>query len=1016
MSLRGKGLHVEFIDSVRAAPMTGKFRTSRGGRVDRAKLIAFSFDGKPYQGLAGDTLATALLANGVHLMGRSFKYHRPRGPVSLGSDEPNALVTLDAGKGRVTPNFRATQIELYEGLKARSQNAWPSLERDAMAVNGRLSAFFPAGFYYKTFIQPAGAWEKVYEPAIRQAAGLGVAPKEPDPDHYAFEYRHCEVAVVGAGPAGLAAALSAAQSGARVILFDEQAELGGSLLSETRATVDGKSAGEWVAEAVAELAASPRVTLLPRTQVFGYYAQNFLAAQQRLTDHLPNPDAKLPRERLWQVRAKKVVLATGAHERPLVFPDNDRPGIMLADSARALATRYGVRPGAKIVVATAHDGAYRAALDLAEAGCEIALIADLRAEANGQLPQAARKAGLRVETHATILGSQGGLRVTHARVARLWSDGRAGNPEDIACDAIAMTGGWTPSVHLFSQSRGKLVFNEATRTFLPGAPAQAQVSIGACHGVFDLAEALTEGARAGAEAAGAAPAAPPRVEGAFAASGGTLGIVAPMSDAKLAKAFVDFQNDVSARDIRLATREGMRSIEHIKRYTTSGMATDQGKTSNMNALAIAAESLGKPIAEVGLTTFRLPYTPVTFGVFGGLSRRQMFDAVRETPLHSWFAGKGAKFEEAGLWKRASRLPLPGESKAQTIRRECLTTRASAGIMDASTLGKIEVVGPDAAEFLNRLYINSFAKLGIGRCRYGLMLNEMGFVYDDGVVMRLAEDRFHITTTTSGATHVFAVMEDYLQTEWIDLKARFTSITEQYATIAINGPKAREILAPLVTGVDLSNAAFPHMSVREGFIYGVPTRLARVSFTGEMGFEVNIPTDYGLSVFEAIWAEGEKHAAVAYGLDTLLTLRAEKGFIVVGQETDGTVTADDLGMGKMVATSKPDFIGKRSLALPDLRRPGRKQLVGLLPDDPAFAPDEGAQIVGIAEPAIGSPALGHVSSSYMSPTLGRSFCLALVNDGRARMGQTLHATGLEAPRRVKVVEPVFYDKEGLRLVA
>ena len=438
-------------------------------------------------------------------MGRSFKYHRPRGPLSLGSDEPNALVTLDAGKGRVTPNLRATQIELYEGLKARSQNAWPSLQWDAMAVNGLASALFPVGFYYKTFIGPQGAWENLYEPAIRRAAGLGVAPDAPDPDHYGFEHRHCEVAVVGAGPAGLAAALAAARAGARVILFDEQAEFGGSLLAETQATIDGRSAAEWVASAVAELAAAPRVTLLPRTQVFGYYHQNFLAAQQRLTDHLANPDPRLPRERLWQVRAKHVVLATGAHERPLVFPDNDRPGIMLAESARALATRYGVRPGAKVVVAASHDGAYRAALDLGRAGCEIVMIADLRATADGTLPRMARRMGLRVETHAAILGSRGGLRVTHALVARLWSDGRPGRPDAIACDAIAMSGGWTPSVHLFSQSRGKLAFDDATRTFLPGAAAQAQVSVGACRGVFDLAAALAEGAKAGAEAAGATP-------------------------------------------------------------------------------------------------------------------------------------------------------------------------------------------------------------------------------------------------------------------------------------------------------------------------------------------------------------------------------------------------------------------------------------------------------------------------------------------------------------------------------
>src|SRR5271155_3370133 len=652
---------------VPASEMTGAFRTQKGGRADRSKSVGFTFDGKPYQGLAGDTLATALLANGVHLMGRSFKYHRPRGPLSLGSDEPNALVTLDAGKGRITPNLRATQIELYEGLKARSQNAWPSLQWDAMAVNGLASALFPAGFYYKTFIGPQGAWENLYEPAIRRAAGLGVAPENPDPDHYGFEHRHCEVAVVGAGPAGLAAALAAARAGARVILFDEQAEFGGSLLAETQAIIDGRSAAEWVASAVAELAAAPRVTLLPRTQAFGYYHQNFLAAQQRLTDHLERPDPKLPRERLWQVRAKHVLLATGAHERPLVFPDNDRPGIMLAESARALAIRYGVKPGVKGVVVASHDAAYRAALDLADAGCEIVMIADLRATADGTLPRMARRMGLRVETHAAILGSRGGLRVTHALVARLWSDGRPGRPDEIACDAIAMSGGWTPSVHLFSQSRGKLAFDDATRTFLPGAAAQAQVSVGACRGVFDLAAALAEGAKAGAEAAGATPGQGPRVEGAFPASGGTLGVVAPMSDAALSKAFVDFQNDVTARDIRLATREGMRSIEHIKRYTTTGMATDQGKTSNMNALAIAAESLDKPIAAVGITTFRLPYTPVTFGIFGGPSKREMLDPIRETPIHSWYASKGAIWEEAGLWKRATRIGLTGETPDETGR-------------------------------------------------------------------------------------------------------------------------------------------------------------------------------------------------------------------------------------------------------------------------------------------------------------------------------------------------------------
>ncbi|MGD0186855.1 MAG: sarcosine oxidase subunit alpha family protein [Roseiarcus sp.] len=996
--------------------MSGAFRLSRGGRVDRAKPVSFTFDGKSYVGCAGDTLASALLANGVHLIARSFKYHRPRGILSLGSDDANGLVALDAGRGRVTPNLRATQIELYEGLRAFSQNAWPSLEWDALAVNGLFSPFMPAGFYNKTFMQPRAAWMSVYEPIIRHAAGMGRAPTDPDPDHYAFEYAHCDVAVVGAGPAGLAAALAASRAGARVMLFDEQAELGGSLLAETRASIDGAKAADWLGAALAELAASPGVKMLPRTQIFGYYAQNFLAGQQRLTDHLADPDPKMPRERLWQVRASQVVLATGAHERALVFADNDRPGIMLAEAARALATRYGVKPGMRIVVATAHDSAYRAALDLAEAGCEIAMIADLRAEASGPLPEAARRAGLRVEANAAIVGSYGSRRVTHALVAKRWGDGRPGKSEPVACDVVAMSGGWTPNVSLFSQSRGKVVFDEATQNFLPGAAVPDQRSAGACRGVFDLEGVLADGADAGAAAAGVASSAPPRVEGALAATGGALGFVAGADGKERAKAFVDFQNDVTVRDIQLATREGMRSIEHIKRFTTTGMATDQGKNSNLNALAIAAEALGKPIAEVGLTTFRPPYTPVTFGAFAGLARRDMFDPIRQTPLHAWSTRKGAEFEDAGLWKRASYFARSGESLDDTVRRECLGTRASAGIMDASTLGKIEVVGPDAAEFLNRLYINSFGKLGVGRCRYGLMLTEAGYIYDDGVVMRLAADRFHITTTSSGAARVFAVMEDYSQTEWSDLKVWFTSITEQFATIAINGPNARKILAPLVSGIDLANAAFPHMSVREGLICGAPTRLARVSYTGELGFEVNVPADFGESVVEAIWAEGEKVDAVVYGLETLHILRAEKGFIVVGQDTDGTMTPDDVGMGRMVAFSKPDFIGKRSLTLPEMKREGRKQLVGLLPVDPNFRIDEGAQIVADAAPPTGTPALGHVSSSYMSATLGRSFALALVANGRARLGETLFATTNAAAAPVKLVEPIFYDREGLRLDA
>ena len=1000
--------------------MSGTLRLPRGGRVDRNQPIRFSFDGRAYQGFAGDTLASALLAQGVHLFGRSFKYHRPRGLLSAGAEEPNALITVDRGGGRVTPNLRATQIELYEGLVARSQNRWPTLAFDVGAVNGLVSPMLGAGFYYKTFMGPsfikgAKLWADLFEPAIRRAAGLGEAPRDPDPDHYANRFAHCDVLVIGAGPAGLAAALAAAASGVRVILCDENPELGGSLLDDTHGGIEGVPADEWVARAVAELAAKRNVTLLPRTQAFGYYNHNLVGLHERLTDHLAKPGHRAPRERMWQVRAKHVVLATGAIERPLVFPDNDRPGIMLASAARTFLNRYGVKPGTRVVVATAHDSAYRVALDLAAAGIPIARVLDLRERAEGALVVAAERAGLPIQRGSSVVGTSGSHRVSGVRVGRI-NGAHVTDIETIACDLVLMCGGWTPSVHLFSQSRGKLAYDEGSQSFLPSAPSQAQSSVGACAGTFGLAQVLRHGYDAGQAAVDSQTAMRDfGVVGDDVGDGpGFIGATSHDRDAATVKAFVDFQNDVTAKDIALATREGFRSIEHIKRYTTTGMATDQGKTSNMNALGIASAELGRPVPAIGLTTFRQPYTPVTFGVFAGLSRDQLFDPVRETPIHGWAAQHGARFEDVSLWKRAWYFPQGGEDMHAAVNRECQAVRARAGLFDASTLGKIEVVGPDAAEFLNRIYINGWSKLGVGKCRYGLMLNEAGFIMDDGVVGRIAEDRFHVTTTTGGAPRVMAHMEDYLQTEFPDLKVWLTSTTEQWAVIAVQGPRARDILQPFVDGLDISAAALPHMALKTGTFQGVPMRLFRVSFTGELGFEVNVPADYGRAAWEALWAEGRKVDAVAYGTESMHVLRAEKGYIIVGQDTEGTVTPDDAGMAGMVGKAKPDFVGKRSLGRPDLVLPDRKQIVGLLTDDHRTVLEEGAQITLEASPARGTHAIGHVTSSYWSEVLGRSIAMAVLEGGRARMGETIHIPMPSGAIAAKVTKPVFYDPEGARL--
>ncbi|SCX25949.1 sarcosine oxidase subunit alpha [Agrobacterium rosae] len=983
--------------------MSGAYRIKGAGRLTPARTARFTFDGKIHTALQGDTVASALLADGVHLIGRSFKYHRPRGFLSAGPEEPNALIDVSRDSSRKQPNVRATVQEVFDGAIVSSQNRFPSLSFDVGAVNDFLSPLFVAGFYYKTFMWPRAAWDKLYEPIIRRAAGLGNAPKEGDTDHYASRYAHCDVLVAGGGVAGLTAALAAAKTGAKVMLADENPEVGGALRFDTGTTVDGINGYDWAQKTFAELKAMPNVEVLTRTTVFGYYNHNFIGLAERVTDHLATP-GHAPRERLWQVRAKKVVLATGAIERHMVFANNDRPGIMLASAARTYLNQYGVTVGHNVAVYTAHDSAYETAFDLKRAGVAIAAIVDCRANPDAKLLDEARALGIEVLAGHSVYNTAGRLRVSSITVGRNGGSSK----RKFKVDALVVSAGWTPSVHLFSQSRGKLTYDAENQRFLPDVHVQECVSIGACNGTDDLAALIAEAASAGGGTAE------------FSASnvhvwtGGMIGAAEGAGEGDNVKAFIDFQHDVCAKDIRLAVREGMHSIEHIKRFTTNGMASDQGKMSNMHGLAIASEALGRDLPKVGLTTFRAPYTPVTFGTLVGHSRGKLFDPARKTPMHALEEAAGAAFEDVSNWKRAWFYPRAGEDMHQAVNRECKTVRETVGVFDASTLGKIEVVGPDAAKFLNLLYTNAWDTLKPGRCRYGIMTREDGFVYDDGVVGRLAEDRFHVTTTTGGAPRVLQHMEDYLQTEFPDLNVWLTSATEQWAVIAVQGRQAREVIAPLVEGIDLLPEAFPHMAIAEGTICGVPTRLFRVSFTGELGFEINVPADFGPAVWKTIAERAEAVGGCLYGTETMHILRAEKGYIIVGQDTDGTVTPDDAGLGWAVSKKKTDFVGIRGLQRPDLKREGRKQLVGLLPKNPHDVPEEGGQIV--ADPNQPKPMtmLGHVTSAYWSENLGRSIAFGLVAGGRARMGETLYIPLADKTIAVEVTEMVFFDKEGGRI--
>jgi sarcosine oxidase subunit alpha len=990
------------------------FRLAEGGAIDRARPLRFTFDGRGYEGFAGDTLASALLANGVRLVGRSFKYHRPRGIMTAGPEEPNALVRVGAG-ARAEPNTRATMVELFDGLVAESQNRWPSLRLDLGAVADRLSPLLPAGFYYKTFMWPADRWES-YEALIRRAAGLGEAPRENDPDRYDKRHAHCDVLVVGAGPAGLAAALAAGRTGARVILVDERSRPGGGLLAE-RVEIDGAPAHAWAARALGEIEAMPEARVLPRATAFGYYDQDLVAAVERVADHLPEPPPYAPRQRLWLIRARQVILATGAVERPLVFGGNDRPGVMLAAAARAYANGFAVRPGSRAVVFTNNDSGYRAALDLAAAGVEVVAVVDPRDAPSGAAPRRARESGIKcLPGHAVAL-AKGGTALRSAEVVRV--DRPTSVVEGIACDLLCVSGGWSPTLHLHAQAGGRPVWDGARACFVPGASRQAERSAGAAAGTFALGGAIVEGLRAGAEAAascgfgaGTAPP-PPRVESEDETPIRALWQVA-LPAGSHAKRFVDIQDDVTVGDVSLAAREGYRSVEHLKRYTTLGMGTDQGKTSNVNGLAILASIRDEAISRVGTTTFRPPYTPVTLGAVAGRDVGKHFEPTRRSAMHELHERVGAVFVDAGLWLRPRYYPRPGETIGDAFTRETLAVRGGVGIVDVSTLGKIEIDGPDAAELLERVYVNSWRNLAVGRARYGLMLREDGMVLDDGTTSRLGITRYLMTTTTANAVRIMQHLEHLLQVVWPELRVHATSVTEQWAAMALAGPLARRVLSRLVERLDLANERFPHMSAAEARVAGIPARIFRVSYSGELAYEVNVPADHGAAAWEALIEAGRALGIVAYGTETMGGMRIEKGH-VAGPELDGRTTPFDLGMGRLVRMEK-DFVGRCSLDRPGLRDHGRKRLVGLVPEDGRTRLRAGANLVRDPEASLPVAIEGHVTSATWSPTLGHPIALALLARGAERNGERLHAVFPLAGGNtaVRVVDPVFVDPEGRRV--
>ena len=996
--------------------MTQLFRLANEGLLNRNKEIEFNFNGKKYTGYEGDTLASALLANGIHLVGRSFKYHRPRGFFGAGVDEPNAKLQVTINSYS-EPNVNATEIELVEGLSATSQNCWPSVEFDIGAINNVLNRFFPAGFYYKTFMWPKSFWYKVYEPFIRKAAGLGVASTEKDNERYEHKYEYCDLLVTGSGPAGLASAYAAAKNGARVILAEDKPRFGGSLLTDN-VTIDNLSGKAWTEKIISELKEMPNVIVKNRSQVFGYYDHNMMVMFERIGDHLKTKSKFTPRQRLWYIRAKEVLLSTGSIERPIVFGNNDTPGVFLSAAAKEYIKVYGVLIGKKPLIFTNNDSAYETAIEFKKHGVD-PIILDTREDQNSYLINEAKNLNISIKFSYAVIAANGYKKVKSALVGKLNNDkSDFENTETIECDCICVSGFWTPTVHLASQSGNKLKFNEKIDAFVPDQAKQNEHSIGAANGTFNLKETLENGFKIGAETSKKITNQEiniqiPNTNEAKQSSHDKFWC-SPLPKGKSYKRFVDFQNDVAVSDIEIALREGYRSIEHVKRYTTLGMATDQGRTSNLNGLQLVANVEKKIVPQVGHTTFRPPFTPITIGTIVGREIGMEFMPTRKTPMHSWHEKNNAVFTDAGAWKRPRYYKQGNETLFEASKREAKNVRDHVGICDVTTLGKIDIKGPDAAEFLNRVYTNAWLKLPIGKARYGVMLREDGIVMDDGTTTRITENHYHMTTTTAQAANVLSHLEYYLQVVWPELNVNVVSTTEQWAGAALAGPKSRDVLAKLFPNLDVSNEELPFMGYVVGDLFGVEAKIFRISFSGELAYEINVQSDHGLFMWEKIMEVGKEFNIQPYGTEALSTLRIEMGH-VAGPELDGRTIPYDVSLEGLISNKK-DFIGKRSLSRAAFNDKERQKIVGLVPVDRKSSIPEGSHLVKDKDAQLPNPKLGHVSSSCWSVENNNPFSLAIIKDGKNMIGQKLYAlsplknTAIE----VEVISSHYVDHEGTRV--